>query len=701
MSSRLICGIHELTHRLEARLRNPTGGQRLNWFHRLAAALILLKLITTETYAVELEAAVTITPYNLNAEHIACVVIPWTLYPNDTCQFSLSDGTVTGRLGRMQDNVVSFVDPTPEGSRVVAVRLELAATGSSYGPPETIKLHFRGGGANSTYQPVGSPQTVASTYDPLACPTSGITPILDTIWELRPADPATLNYGYRRSSATNCFLFSNADPNGPIASTEFAQIRIIVVYEPPPHVEFDLQPPLNTVATFNCDPSLPSRDCDRKILMNRVLPDDGYFSQHQERDGAIRIEGRLADHSGTSVPFTSVCFRSVDSPDTSPYIPVGGSIANRGGSGQIVGANTLGVLCTTTDGSGRFSFELETTRAFAGDNYEIHGSPSSSVISNLSTPCTPLNSCSKTPPVETWNRAYVELDRMFRKGSFFSANVASGSTRLPIYSMRGVRFAVQDSVLLIHSATNAQSGGPTGFYSEGPFTVTAVGKGYIDISSPTAKPFAGPTSAANYHTADAIGIIGGSASGTFEPDISLMSDLFEDAYVHHRLLDSQHNTIEFVPYIYRPDGAQLDFLMTSWNENRFTTNEFIVSAIEDDSAAHVGTSRFDHDYSVVLAGKIAGMTSNAAFKAEVTVHEVVHQWRPNNGFRPALNDHCDLKTWSSPVLFCEMKVLLVDQQNRPLPEFCDGAVAFHWGGVSQGGVVDSEYMVIRGQATMP
>jgi hypothetical protein len=657
--------------------------------------ILCLTVSTSLTYGGETTYTILLTPDNIDKQPPCSSTPPFSytypplatygeqLYPG--CIFQLPSGS-TSEVRSLRNLFVGFIDPTPHGALVKEITIEAALTKFCTITAEPVTRYFFGRPMET--QAMGPDQYIA---DCLVWPCQSPAITVDTVFALRTADPADLGYTYRwigGSSPPNCFL-ANWDGDQP----HWAYQRIVISYIPPPKVVFEI-----TAST---------PEADRRVLVNKYRATDSYTSRYQLHDGEMTIRGTVVDDNGQPIPSKRFCLRVSDPKDPSPYIatyPPPTADDNYGGLATLVGQDSYGVLCTQTDTLGTFETQLLTTRRYAGDNYQIDGSIDETMIRDRQRACTFAENCTSSGVITTWKRVYVESDEMVGSGAFLSETTSPSSRRLKYYSQHGVRFSVGDEVVLLHSPANG-GGSALGFYSEGPYSITATGNRWIEINTgnPT-NPGPVNTFYGNSTTparSDAIALTWAISTGftpRYTANDSLVATLWGEAFVEYRRVPSSDNTLTIFPYVYQPTTATLMELAGIWSEQFTQANTFYLFGAETEgsSSADLGYTVASNNFSVVFVKQVTIGSSAPEFNEEVTVHELTHEWAVNLDKSTA--DHCDRDTWepNDGPAECIMTTNLTNG-TAAKPQMTDGVVDFH---NTLFDCCDSEHVRIR-QKTEP
>ena len=483
---------------------------------------------------------------------------------------------------------------------------------------------------------------------------------------------------------------------------------------------------------FNASPT------DRVLI--HKYGEDQYPSPLQTADGQIRINAVVRTAAGTPVAGQSVQFRLIDPPDTGPYTVRAGHAHvndNVDGSGRLNGNTTATAV---SNAAGAVSVTLGITGHASGDNYQVEA------IASPTFDCS-LAPCTKSQVYTAWKRVYVEVNKMFRRGSYLQRAVAPGSRRLDVFDVK-VFPKPPFQIRLIHArAVGVEGGEDPFFYDELAHVVevqqqaaepdgTAPGLLFLDPTRPgLTHGYDGPESIGPpgsqrnpvRHLADAAGLVTGSrAADYYLPNGRYVNRTFADAFVEHVwLTDSGTGDADIDPAQPRlfydawiphepvldpgRDHVSTEWLAIKWARHVVTPSAPLgmpahpavlpnhqILLVGSTKAGSIGGSLVGDGFSTVwlyaesLGTRLAG---------EALVHELAHQWLVNNvsysGF--GVDGHCDTALgrhqdmYNRRDLTCAMDAALYGNVNNL--ERSDGIVAFHY--VQGPAGLDSEYLRIR------
>ena len=485
---------------------------------------------------------------------------------------------------------------------------------------------------------------------------------------------------------------------------------------------------------FNAAPS-------DKVLIHKYRDDDEYPSPLQTADGRVRINAVVRTAAGTPVAGQTVQFRVIDPPDTGPYVVRAGDARmndNFDGPGRINGEP---VATAVSNAAGAVSVTLATTEFAAGDNYQIEATASPVFDCSLAP-------CSKSQVYTAWKRVYVEVNKMFRRGSYLFAPAAPGSRVIQVREVRPFP-TPPFRVRLIHARAVGAGGGTDPFFYDEIAHVVAVshdpirpdgtqpgrlildsarpglGHGYDDAESIGSGTQAVPRA----YLADAVGVVTGARHADyFLPNGKFLKNTFADAFVEHVWLTDAgagdpdldatqlrlfHDAaMPYEPQLDEQNTKETEWLAMKWAQQVVAPasppgqaawptnlpNHQILFAGSNKSGL-LGESLVGSGFSTVWLYVAA--LGNATLRGEALTHELTHQWLVNPVIlsRPTIdaNGHCDTvhgreqKMYHRRDLTCVMDASLYGNSNTR--ERADGILAFHYTATQAG--VDSEYLRIR------
>lgn len=485
--------------------------------------------------------------------------------------------------------------------------------------------------------------------------------------------------------------------------------------------EFKFQPPDTSRFMFTL-----SSGSQQRVLIHKYRADDTYPSPLQKSDRNITVEGAVTNSAGVPLGGRTVYFRLIDPPDPAPYVVGAGD--SRAGD-NVNGVGTLSTFSAASDTSGYVSVDLTVTDHVAGDNYQIEARLDAGFNCGSA-------GCPRSAIYTAWKRVYVEMNKMFRSGSFLRQAVPAGSKTIPVADIRNLP-RPPFTVRLLHAPPVAGVGSV--LTSE---QVTIVGitpidgffahprRGDLVISPDPAIPgvsqtYSGPEQVNpndfRQYLADAVGVVTGNRTSDFYiADATLINQSFESAFTEHvwltdaklpadlDVLPSQprltfDGVFPFVPDV--SNDNERAWVARKWlyhatrtgrNRTALPNHQAVFAA--SDNVGELGTTSAGggfNDTWLYVTGTGTGM-----LRREAMVHELAHQWRVNPTANNSATGHCDRALgvvqhiYSSPDLKCAMTYDLYGNPNDP--ERNDGVVGFHYVHTSNGR--DSEYIRIRERA---
>jgi hypothetical protein len=488
------------------------------------------------------------------------------------------------------------------------------------------------------------------------------------------------------------------------------------------NIEFDSTP---VALTFAITAQTP--EPERRVLTHKYRTEDAYPSEHQERDGRVFIRAtvKAGDQPRSGV---KVWFRVVDPPDAAPYVVRAGDHRDDDNHDPLGGRLTR--TEATSDGEGKVETELEITSFAAGDNYRVEAS------FNEDFSC-PNGKCPSTGVLTAWKRVYVEVNKMFRRGTTVRREVVPGAKEIRVWDTTPFP-APPFLVRLVHASPVAAA--TQEFYSEvvevhgveDEILPTGEQAGVLKLSeapaaSGVAKRYSGGeivgtlTNQPRGYLGDAVGLVTGvRRTDYFLPNGTLVNRTFADAYVEHLWmtdaiegvdadLDAAQprmffdGTIPFHPLLNEnPDRWETEWLARKWmrNASRSGTRRnaapnhqvvFTAASHPHDLAFNRTSDGFNDLWLFIKK------MSNVSLSGEAFVHELAHQWRVNAGTNTG--GHCDALLGKTQQVYnrpakCTMTSYMYGD---PLDsERTDGHVAFHYTRVGEHR--DSEYLTIRRRA---
>jgi hypothetical protein len=410
-------------------------------------------------------------------------------------------------------------------------------------------------------------------------------------------------------------------------------------------------------------------------------------------------------------------------------LPLGALVA-RVAREPCLGVPPSGIVCALSQQDGFARVVLKTSDHVSGENYRVEASTDSAFSCGTG--------CPRSGTITTWKRVYVEVNRMFRTGTFISEPVQTGDDSIAVTDA-SVFPAPPFLIRLIHAPLTV-SNSPAPFYDE-VFTVLEVRMeggwpfgtrpGTLHLGDPnvpkkkavTAFPYGSIEQVrgrVRTYLADAVGLLLPSASRTYyDVNHDLANPLFADAFVELAwIFDASPNTVDIradhaVPYVPAFKDTPLD------TPREWFTRKWLRSADRhgEDRTAYsnhqelfIGTAQNNPNEYLNASTSVADefnelwmflKTMPAAYTREGLTHELGHQWRVNriSHTNPpgGLDGHCDtaigqpVMMYNDAARYCTMTRGDILYAGGGQPK--DGRVGFHYEVI--GGAPDSEYLRIR------
>jgi hypothetical protein len=487
------------------------------------------------------------------------------------------------------------------------------------------------------------------------------------------------------------------------------------------NIEFDTTP---VALTFAITAQTP--EAARRVLTHKYRNDDAYPSEDQTRDGRITIRAtvKAGEEPRAGV---KVWFRVVDPPDAAAYVVRAGDQRNDDNHDPAGGRLTH--TEATSDGDGKVETELEITSFAAGDNYRVEAS------FNEDFTC-PNAACPSTGILTAWKRVYVEVNKMFRRGTTVREPVMPGAKAIRIWDIRGL----PDPPFLVRLAHAAPVRGLVSvFWSEvaevqqverdGEQLPGGALSGVLLLSDQPSVPgvknqydggeIVGTlTNQPRAYLGDAAGVVTGVRSADyFLPNATLVNRTFADAYVEHVWLTDAIEEVDADLDASQPriffDGVipfhgllneNPDLWETEWLARKWMRNVGRNGTTRNAAANHqVVFTAANHPHDLAFNRTSDGFNdlwlfmtrlNDRRLSGEAFVHELAHEWHVNQGANTG--GHCDALLGTTQQMHnraakCSMTSYMYGD---PMDgERNDNIVGFHYTRVGERR--DSEYLTIR------
>ncbi|MHB9001233.1 MAG: hypothetical protein ACYC7A_13025 [Thermoanaerobaculia bacterium] len=400
----------------------------------------------------------------------------------------------------------------------------------------------------------------------------------------------------------------------------------------------------------------------------------------------MRLSGKVVDPATGTAPTepTPVYFRLRDPKDSAKYVSQAGqaidgdnfdqdaSLSSNGAGAVPPSDSCLGscpplrVDVTPPDGS----FELILTGAAhaAGDNYRIEASLSPDMT------CSESVSCARTPIITTWKRIYVEVNRMFRRGTYLRTTAEAGDSELEVVDADTLPQPPFYAIVIHGPSYTSQN--RHYWYEE--VRVDARDGNRLSLESSLIWQYGGEELVDNLdrpYLADAIGVVSGVATEDFYvADLRGVNAAFAEAFVEHVFLTRRDNSLELAdeqrvidfedgivphdrivgrrPARREPFALYLrhhDLLTRKWLKSASGTGSRPVALANHQAFFSCAQLHDGATVTMGLTSVASGWndtwfpteTAPAAQEAEAVVHELAHQWRVNPEPMEA-SGHCNL-----------------------------------------------------------
>ena len=511
--------------------------------------------------------------------------------------------------------------------------------------------------------------------------------------------------------------------------------RLVITHDQPDdvwsfgidNIQFETTPLTLTFAITNQTP-----EAERRVLTHKYRTDDAYPSSHQTKDGAVKIRGtvKAGEQPRAGV---KVYFRLLDPPDTAAYVVRAGDQKDDDNYDPEGGKLTETEAVSGVEGI--VETELKITSFAAGDNYRIEAS------FNDEFECAGEGTCPRSGMLTVWKRVYVEVNKMFRKGTYVRRQVLPGAKEIPVWDVQNLPDP-PFTVRLVHAAPVI--GATAEFYSEvveiveiekqdrmPPVNLPGILKLDSDPAVPgVSKTYVGGevvgtlTADPRPYLADAVGIVTGNRGADyFVPNGTLVNRTFSEAFVEHVWLTDAVEGVDpdldatqtrlfydgVIPFTHTvdkpPDLWQTEWLTRKWmrharrsGQNRTSDSNHQIVFTGSRHAFFHGLNRVGDGFNDLWL--FVGQLKNRALIGEAFVHELAHEWRVNRTALGAnVGGHCNFSIGTDQMMYnrplkCAMTSHLYgDPMNA---ERNDGIVGFHY--VRIGDRRDSEYLFIRRRA---
>jgi hypothetical protein len=610
-------------------------------------------------------------------QSVTVTLAPQNIF-NSECLMIGAGGTPGYRYGTAptEGNQFVFHDPLPQGAIIRSMTVDISSMASCQPSPSlAIKLNPDRPGVLDFFKDLGTlPQQ--STFS-CTTPTRFVVSSASAPNLVFP-DPSP----YIAGGDNILTVTQVGDTCGPVR-VEYVSVTVNY-YVSLPYVIFD---PLQ-------------RAEDAKVLMHRWRSDYDYFSNLQvavqppeNRDHNVVVRGTAYDATGAPFAGQTMYVRTADPPDPSQYLPAGMSHDGdnpTGWAGFLLPADVWGWSAVTTDATGRFEVTMPMLPQFAGDNQEVEASALALPYQHSPTRCKSDLGCSRSPIFTSWRRVFIERDRMFRKGSFISADVMPGAKQVRVTDaspFKGARASNPIPVLFIHSGT-LDPNGQSGAEIRNVIKVTGGRKlPALVLDAPLLLAYVEKSSSfdASLESGDAVGVFRGDADGFpsyTDPSIEFFKDMYTDVRV---LKDGTENVMQYVPFVAKCSSTQYcSEVAAAWLDNRdqgtsaknhihfvaaaagSNTGELGVCLMSGGGDPHSGPAVvFVFNATIQSATSITsnpdvGGLDPVGLTKQVTAHELVHTFDVNP---PAFNTqgHCDfLNAWGGGA--CLMRPKLPKEQ---------------------------------------
>lgn len=329
-------------------------------------------------------------------------------------------------------------------------------------------------------------------------------------------------------------------------------------------------------------------------------------SAYQTTPGQVRVEARVyPPRAGVTIHF-----ETIDPPSGAPY-------------DTGTGPDNFGPLLTpvpesaVTDANGvattilRFSAE-----SAAGDNFRV--------VARFS-PGAGQPVIARTGNVTAWKRVFIEMDKMFRKGSDLAQSTTAGATELEVTDTTGVGFTVGETVSIFDRDNDDPEQNTIA-------SITPGSPGILVLTSPLSKAYDASNGAA----------VGRPTAGFYEADMSTVFRAFDDGYVEFVYRPSHSTVLPSKALADLDDTDKQSAFSDRWfgngRANKSGTNYLHVMGVGEVLDTNInGTSLSDLNWVFIAAETSAtncsfdtGSPCTAAQKVDyirgILAHELGHQF---------------------------------------------------------------------------
>ncbi|HYC58173.1 MAG TPA: IPT/TIG domain-containing protein [Thermoanaerobaculia bacterium] len=329
-------------------------------------------------------------------------------------------------------------------------------------------------------------------------------------------------------------------------------------------------------------------------------------SAYQTTPGQVRIEARVyPPRAGVTIHF-----ETIDPPSSAPY-------------DTSTGPDNLGPLLTpvpenaVTDANGvattilRFSAE-----SAAGDNFRV--------LARFS-PLAGQPVIARTGNVTAWKRVFIEMDKMFQKGTDLAQPAAAGATQVEVSNTAAAGFVIGETVSIFDSVNDDPE-------QKTIASITPGAPGTLFLTSALSRSYEVTRS----------GFVGRPAAGFYEADMSTAYRGFDDGYVELVYRPSRSTVLPFRPLEDLATEAQQIAFSDVWFGNgkvhKDLTNYVHVMGVGEVATTNTNGLSVSALNFVFVAGKnnaakCAGETGSPCSAAQqvnhlrqILIHEVGHQF---------------------------------------------------------------------------